>query len=179
MKKEDETKKELEGLSPFLAKIKSGQEDPFVVPKDYFKSLEDQLISEIPKNERITTPEVFPKVSWLDWFAQLILPKPQLALGFGVLVILIVGTVFWVNQDKGLTSTSLANAETAAPIDYEEIEQYVVDHIDEFGTDLLIEVLEADQESLLPNEEFESDEVEALFEELLDEVDLPDLESVL
>ncbi len=161
-------KEELAKLSPFLAKMKEQQKADFKVPEKYFQNLESDLI----KIAQGHLPEK--KNPWIDRlfeYLQLIF-QPRLAVGLATMVVLLIGAAFWsLNDSKKGPGNSLTE---------EEITTYVIHNIDEFETDLFIEAFGNELNiDLFSKESFDDQEVEQVYEDLLVEVELDDLEKLL
>ncbi len=166
----DNPKKELEELSPLLSKMK--QEHPgtgFTVPEGYFDALSAEILGKLPAEA--TIPPV-PQHSWRqkldEWLLSLF--QPRLALAFATVALLLTAA-WWA-----LRPASTADASLATVVSDEELLKYIQNNLDEFDLDLLTGLAESAHPSvpLLPEEE----NLDPLLEELLDELDPEQLETL-
>ena len=162
----DKNKNEGAELPKFLEKLK--EENPFIVPHNYFRELPDEILGQIKKEEMAASA----KLSWsarLKTYLQLLLlPRPVLAI---VTVALLIGGLFWWSQNQ--PETLLATAD----FDQEEILSYIQQNLDEFNeSDFYTD--DAAAADLL-QESFDDDDLIPLLEELIDEVDVETLEDIL
>lgn len=165
MDQKDKIKKELEDISPFLAKLK--KENPFEVPANYFERLPDQIMEQA----RLTRVERPPtKVFWLDRLTASLafMLRPQMAFALLCLVAFTwAGTYMWKSQTKTLASQE------------NYIEKYIADHIDEFDMEILAQSAfgqsERQENALLNDLEID----EGLMNEILDELEGADIEDLL
>jgi len=166
MKKKNEIKDELKGLSPFLSEIK--KENAFKVPKDYFKTLPDDVLKQVQVTSN-TTEQSTTQSSWLDWLIEniAVLFQPKYAVGFATALILIVASVyFFQNPTDDLDGSA-------------QLSEYVEENIDEFDVEMLWEasVFEGDENYIDETENdagFEED-----LEELINDLDDNELEMLL
>ena len=179
MEDKDSIRKELEELSPLLAKMKATQkEEGFQVPPQYFKSLEQELL-EIAKNQE-SKEQTKPVFHWLERLSDLanLIFQPRFAVGLATFTLLVLGGYFATNLMTSSNPGLVAESEIS--LTKEEITNYVLNNIEDFDTDLLLEVFGNDiNMEFLPMEEYENQEIENVFEELLEEVDIDELENLL
>lgn len=173
MNRKKEIRDELQELSPFLSSMKE-KEQPFTVPKDYFKQLPDEILAKV-QPEKMMQKET--QVSWLDRFVAelqwLLQPRPALALA--TVAILIMAGIFFFNN-----STPAVSDVQWADISEEEINAYVASNIEEFETDLLWQHSSLDADDELSTElEFDDEELDVIIDEIIDDLPLEDIEELL
>ncbi|MEN0006002.1 MAG: hypothetical protein AAF798_17765 [Bacteroidota bacterium] len=176
MDQQEEINKELNELSPFLAKLKK-EPDGFEVPHNYFKALPDEIMSRIEAEEQSSRSEA-PGFSWLQqWQAALQgLLQPQYAMALASVVLLLVATWWWFAPNSAMAEQE----NVFATLSEEEILNYIDDHIDTFGPELVTVVEQADQPTdLLPALPIEDAEAEEYLDEILNELDDAELEELL
>ena len=171
-KPKDEIREELKSLSPFLSKMKEeNAADGFSVPKNYFHNLRVEMLQQAKAEmEQEVAPPAKKSTIW-GWFYR---PQFRLAMGVG-LVLLVSWLVMRSYQNTGVEAGM-------ASLTYEEMNTYVQENLDEFDEDLLADYAAAnspDDWSFLSGEEVNQDDVDAIYEELLDDVDLSTLEELL
>ena len=162
---------ELKDIAPFLSEME--KKDGFQVPENYFNELSDKILAELDLSEKVVAPA--PRESNPSWWDQLleqisILFQPRVAVGFGVVLVLMV-SLFLFTNDGGEAQQGVLADVTA-----EEASQYILDHIDDFEEELLMEAL-ADVEGEVSLDEMNFDEAE--LNEYLDELTDSDLEELL
>ena len=169
MNREEDIRKELEEISPFLSRLK--KENPFEVPADYFENLPDQILEQVRPTAQPSTPVA--RESWLDQLlnslATLLQPRPALALVS--LALLVVAGIFLLrtNDPGQLAERTLA----------EEAKDYIASNIDEVDDELLMEMVfggEEQAEDILPDVLGED---ELLIDEVLDELEDVNIEDLL
>ncbi len=166
MNKKNEIKDELKNLSPFLSEIK--KKDSFKVPKNYFKSLPDNVLDQV----RITN-EASKSVTQANWLDRLIeniaiLFQPKYAVGFATVLILVVATVYL---------TQKPNNQIDGP--YQLISQYIEENIDEFDAEMLWEASVFEPGEVTNDEAFDDAILDEFFEEIIDDLDDSELEKLL
>lgn len=172
MENKDEIRKELEELSPFLSKMEK-KKGGFEVPANYFKQLPDLIMDRIQEEE---TPSysVAPTTNWLDQIIERIqlLLQPQYAMALASVAILIVASIFFFGQNDNLT-----NATTLAEVSDDEISSYVMNNVEEFEMDLLMEVM--DEEVLEAETENEPSGDENYLDDIIDDLSDEELEELM
>jgi hypothetical protein len=167
MKEIENLQKELENHSPFLAKMKRN-DSGFEVPKNYFKNLPDEIIGQLTTDNQPINSKKEAKTSWLtevlDNLAWLLQPRPAMAFT-SVLLLIFAGLFLLKTQKNTASSVSLAD------IPVEDLELYLSENIDEFDTETLVQ----SDENLFENGINSTDEMDAYFEEIIEETDLEDL----
>ena len=176
MKNRDEIKDELEGLSPFLWKQKE-KPDGFEVPKDYFKSLPDEVLKKMNVGQKV---EHTPKINWwenlMEYFQPLFQPKYTLAIASFTL--LMVAGIFYMKNDSTEPHTQQLLAEAILDqVPDDILQDYISNNIDDFDESILKEELTENSEDPLP--EFEINDPDELMDELIDELDISELEELL
>lgn len=146
MKHHKQIKEELEELSPFLNK-KLGDDTGFDVPANYFEQLSEDIFEKVALNplaEKVSdnmpvsiekSPSLLEEViHWLRW-----LLKPQYAIGFALMVGVILTTVYFLQSPT---------ADYSAELTVQELEEYIDNNIDQYSVDLILEVAMIDEETL-------------------------------
>lgn len=172
MENKDEIRKELEELSPFLSKMKKEKEG-FEVPANYFKQLPDLIMDRI-QEEEAPSYSTAPTTNWLDQIIERIqlLLQPQYAMALASVAILIVASIFFFGQND-----DLANATTLAEVSDDEISSYVMNNVEEFEMDLLMEVM--DEEVLEEELENESSGDDNYLDDIIDDLSDEELEELM
>jgi hypothetical protein len=172
MENKDEIRKELEELSPFLSKMKKEKEG-FEVPTNYFKQLPDLIMDRI-QEEEAPSYSTAPTTNWLDQIIERIqlLLQPQYAMALASVAILIVASIFFFGQND-----DLANATTLAEVSDDEISSYVMNNVEEFEMDLLMEVM--DEEVLEEELENESSGDDNYLDDIIDDLSDEELEELM
>lgn len=153
-----------ERLPDFLKEMRN--DNPFVTPHNYFKELPDQIMSRIQsENSRRQVPK---GQQLLSFFGRIFIPKPAWALA----TVIVVAGLFYINLPRPAVTMSFE--EEFSPND---IAQYVQNHIEEFdesdfyhldfeASDVLIETLDPE-------------EIDPIFDNLIDDIDLETLQRIL
>lgn len=173
MNRKEEIKKELEELSPNLAKLKKG--NPFRVPANYFEQLPDQIMEQAKWTRVEKSVEEVSAVSWLDRIksAFVFLLKPQVALA-ALGIVAITWTVIFTMNETEEGGMVLADQSIDAVTD-----AYVLDHIDEFEIeDLALLAFEEENPAAGMDDLMDIDEEEVI-DEILDGLEVEDIESFL
>jgi hypothetical protein len=169
MKNKDELRDELNELSPLLAK-RRGMDEGFKVPKDYFRSLPDEVLKKVrPETPPIVEPQRNGLAGLTEFLQNLFQPRYALAYA-SVAVLIAVGIYFFVNQP-------VADAPQIAEVETEALENYLEENIDAISTDLLEEQFAESGTESMPSLELEA--VEDYLDGSLDDIDLDDLEELL
>lgn len=180
MKGKNEIREELKKLSPFLLDMKDKGEG-FKVPKNYFKSLPDEVLKQIQETPNPVVAK--PKMNLLDECIFYIkwLMKPQRAMVLAAAVVLIIAGVFLFNDGAVSDENTLVSEETTIQLEelsMEELEAYVHNNIEEFGEEIFVEAGESlEKDPLIFDFDAEADD--AIINDLLDEMDLSDFEDIL
>ena len=168
---------ELREVAPSFAKME--KKEGFQVPEDYFSELPDKILTELNLSENTTKTDATPPAS-TAWWTQLIdsimiLMQPRLALGFAVVLVLLV-SVFLLTQGSENTSMSLV-------LSPEEAGQYIMENIDDFDEEMLFDALAEIEGEMnlmdLKEMNFEEAELDGLMEEIIDDLDDNTLEELL
>lgn len=174
MKNSEDVQKELQELSPFLAKLKEKQPS-LEVPENYFQALPDQIWEQIK-----LMPQPEQAKSQLGWWNRLltglqILLQPRVAIGLTTFVVLLVAGIFILKPDSSSDSKGLL-----AGLSGEEVTAYMSENLHEFDTDLLIEAASTYPDwSFLSGSEFNEEEIDQLLDEVLKDLDDETLEELL
>jgi hypothetical protein len=176
MKNRDELREELEEFSPFLKKMKD-KDEGFRVPKDYFKSLPDEVLNKIK-------PDVPTSRTWADELAVFVqrLLQPKYALALATAVVLVVAAVCIFDQHKNTEAQQPVADAMLEAISDEALQNYVSENIGEFDRELILETQYAGKDAkslpeLAPQPG--TDELEQYLDDIIDEIDLDDLEEML
>ncbi len=139
----DNINKELEGLSPKLAKLRKVGEVP-EVPKNLFHNMQQSVIQEL-KGE-VKTSTVPQKNPW--WKA---IFKPVPALAFATFLALVAAGIFF-NTEKATEQFAIED------ISEEEILAYIDSNIEDFESASLLEITE-DEDDLFIDSNYDDDEL--------------------
>ena len=177
MKNKDELRDELNELSPFLAKHEH-KDLGFRVPKDYFKSLPDEVM-------KLIREEAAPaKRSWLDDLTVLLqgLFQPRYALVLASVAVLVVAAVYVFKQQQPLGIVRPIAHIELKDISDEALFTYVSNNINDFDKDLIIETQGFEQQEkplqkITPKPDLQ--ELEQYIDDNLDDIDLNDLQETL
>ncbi len=175
MKNREEIKDELKELSPFLWEQK-GRPEGFEVPKDYFKSLPDEVLQKVNAGQQTV---IEPKEHWWDNLMEYLqsLFQPKYALAFAsVAILLIAGMVYMKKDDMQSPTPQLAEV-ILDQVPDDVLQDYISNNIDEFDESLLEEELTENSGEPLP--EFEINDPDELMDELIDDLDISELEDLL
>lgn len=164
-KEKDRIIEELQGLDSSLAKWKKEEKgDGFQVPEGYFAQLQQELKAKLEEPAPLENP------------AGKIVPMRRrrwLSIAASVLVLFAAGTFWWQTSSSSATSDP-SNSELA---------DYVQANLDDFELELLTKYVAVDEESgldILPTEDpLESEEMDQLIDDLMEEMDWSDLEELL
>jgi hypothetical protein len=162
---------ELEEIAPQLARLK-GVVPPVDIPDGYFDQLTEDVMQRIRTEEaagRRTAAETPRQPWWSDLVAMLYRPAYAMALAGVVILLVSVLVMRQTVQPEGPPELAMSD---------EDIHDYISYHIDEFDLGLLAEEITDRIEEvplLLEEDSLEDQELEDLFDELLDEVELDEL----
>lgn len=169
MSEKENIKTELEDLAPTLAKLKAENLGTgFQVPPNYFRQLTTDILAEVQPSSPV------PSVTWYDrlirQLSTLLQARPALALA-SVVVLILAG--MWFLRTNSLSSNDVPGL----ALNNEELEAYVLAHIEDFDTDLLIDIYTAEEEGKT-EEIMESPLLEENLDNLLLEMDEEEFESL-
>ena len=175
MKNKDEIRDELKDLSPFLWKQK-GKPEGFDVPKDYFKSLPDEVFAKLNEQPQAVVDE---KENWLDQLVKSLqcFFQPKYALAYATAALLLVAGFYFLNNSNDAGTQPIAAAELLTDMPDEVLDSYISENIDEFDETILAEQVADNIERPLNNLEIENED--ELMDELMDGLDVEDLEDLL
>lgn len=181
MSKKDEIRKELEGLSPLLSKMKEEGRQPFRVPEGYFKGLPGDVLRRARAEEGLVRgrrPSAAERSgmgfgAWLQW---LLLPRRAVGLAVALMLVVAGAFLFWPRLSGPLPEEALAGISDA------EAKAYVSENIGEFELELLLEasMVSADdvpEIEVLPG--VEEEDIGRYLDEVIEEMDLDELEELL
>lgn len=174
MKNQDDVKKELQELSPLLAKLKE-KEQPLEVPENYFDALPDQIWEQIKLMPQSECTQSQPA-----WWERIMiglqtLLQPRVAIGLATFAVLIVAGIFMLKPDAEDHSEDLF-----ASLSAEEVTAYMSQNIHEFDTDMLINAASAYPDmNIFMGAEFDDAEVDQLLDEVIKDLDDETLEELL
>lgn len=153
-----------------LNKLKE-QGDGFEVPVNYFTSLQNEVLEKIEADRSTTWKYKIQQV--LIWVDLRILSQPvyRLAILFGF----VLGISFLVFP------THTSSVAEANEIPKEDIQQYVLSHIEDFETDLISAFLEEPNLSsdFSIGKSQNNNELDTVLEDIIEDIDLEDLEDFL
>ena len=176
MKNREELREELDELSPFLKKMKD-RDDGFKAPKDYFKSLPDEVLKKI-------TQDMPAKRIWADGLAAFVQRfwQPKYALALATAAVLVVAAVCIFDENNNTEMQQPIAAAILNDISDEMLQNYVSNNIGDFDKELILETNYAGQDAkslpgIVPQPS--TDELEQYLDDNIDEIDLGDLEDLL
>lgn len=164
MQPDKDIKKELEQISPLLAKLKKEQTPP-ELPANFFNNLQVDVIQELrPEFEKSPATSVEKGIfeRFADW-----LRTPQVAMAFGVSLLLMGVGVFLMNQPDPDAQDPWAN------ISEESILNYLDENIDDFEAISLMEISE--EEEAIFDTELDDDLIDQYLEDNLNQIDESEL----
>lgn len=172
MKNQNEVQKELQELSPLLAKLKA-QAQKQEVPENYFQSLPNQVWEQIklqPAPERPTKPAGV----WERLMNALqILLQPRVAVSLATFAVLILVGIYFLKPEASVVPV---NNELTA----EDITSYIKDNIQEFDTDLLMKATaDLPSQSILSESNWSDEDIDLIMEEIIKDTDTKTLEDML
>lgn len=179
MNEKDKIRKELEGLSPLLLKMKEQGGRPFRVPEGYFEYLPGEVLRRARAEEGLIKdhpPATADSTGLLAWLQGWFTPRRAMALATVSLLVAAGIFLFWPQPLQPGPEEALAG------ISGEEAKAYVSDNIGEFGLDLLLEaaVVSADEVpemEVLPD--IGQEDIDQYLDELIEEMSLDELEELL
>jgi len=134
----DDINKELEGLSPKLAKLKKSTAVP-EVPKNLFHNMQQGVIQEL--NKDFEKSPVQHKEAWWKFIF-----KPIPSLAFASFLALVAVGIFFNNQP---VEEGFAIEEEVENLSEEEILAYIDSNIDDFESASLLEITDEEDEYLM------------------------------
>ena len=152
--------KELEGLSPELAKLRKSVKAP-EVPKNLFHNMQQSVIQELK-----TEVENSPASQKEPWWRFIFKPVPSLA--FATILALVAVGIFYNSS----TTNEQFVEETFITDDLsdEEILAYIDSNIEDFESTSLIEITE-DEDELFLDTNYDDDEVNDYLDSNFDNID--------
>lgn len=174
MKNQDDIQKELQELSPLLAKLKAKEQKP-EVPENYFQSLPNQVWEQIKLQPAPQRP-VAPPSAWERLLKGLqVLLQPRVVVSLATFAVLITAGIYFLNFGAN-TSKLTGNQELTA----EEITAYINDNLSQFDTEILMNATsDLSDNSILPASEFSEEEMDLMMEEIIKDLDTKALEEML
>ena len=169
MKNKEAIKKELEGLSPFLSK-ELKKETGFETPRNYFHNLQLDIMQQVREEiaeEKVTTSEKEPSVSWLHTLKSYLF-QPQYALAFSAIIAIVISTSLLLQPSEADCLSPLCD------LTMEEASQFIDDNIEDFSMDMILEVTANEEEplNLLDLlEGIENEEIDEYLEDMMEEED--------
>ncbi|MEM1119372.1 MAG: hypothetical protein AAGJ18_02930 [Bacteroidota bacterium] len=164
MKDLENINEELEGLSPFLAKMQQ-ESDGFKVPDNYFNYLTESVMEQV-KLEPQPTIIGAAKASKTPWYSFL---TNRVVVGSLATLAIILATVLLLDNQPTVD-------QSLAEVSSEEFSEYVSTHIEEFE---VTDFLEADLLGDISEIEFEAQEIDQYLKENIEELDAAILEQLL
>lgn len=173
MKPDKNIQEELENLSPFLAKMRKEEKNPFALPANYFDTLADNVLEQCGVEEKSIVKTQQPSI--LDTITNFIqsLFEPRYALAFAAIAVLIIASVSIFSTDTGgndSSSIALTNGET---------ESYIIANIDEFEEDLITDALAEANITDFSTLDIGDEDLELYLDDLLEDIDEEGLEELL
>lgn len=182
MKEKDHIREELEGLSPFLARIKEKGLQPPRAPEAYFQSLPDDVLRRIRAEEGLVREEApIARAGRRKglWRPVEFLMQHRYAAGLaGAAALVAVGLyLFWPDNPEAIPQPA-----AMASLSREEIAEYITTNIELFDISLLVEasgpgVDEAPNPDLFQG--VGDEELNRYLEQYLEETSLDELEDLL
>jgi hypothetical protein len=153
-----------ERLPDFLREMR--RDNPFVTPHNYFKELPDQIMARIQSDKsRKQIPKWQQLLPIIDWIFR---PKPAWAMA----TVIVVAGLLYVNLPNPVADVSF-NQEFSTT----DIAQYVQTHIDDFEeSDFYRQGFEA---SDILGESLSTEDIDPIFNDLIDDLDLETLQRIL
>ena len=179
MKDKKHLNEELKELSPWLLSMKE-QGDGFKVPADYFQNLQEEVL------QKVAQPKTALEASSATWLDELIeriqtvlQPRYRLAYAFAAMLVLVAAVLLLRNQ----TNTSAGvEAVVLEDVPSEELFDYINNHLDDFAPEDLLETHQASNEGLSLPELVpapDESEIEEYLDEIMHDIDVEDIESIL
>ncbi len=176
MKENANIREELLDISPKLAKMQ--RNNPYRVPVDYFESLEESVMNTLAQTQQTraaaeSTPSLLLRLQ--EFFEGLFAPSHRWQLA-GVTVAILTGIFFWLGQGNNEPTRQ----DLMATISPEEAMEYITVNIDEFD-EALLENYATEQAIDLddPIMDLDDDDVDALIDEIINEMDVDEFEDFL
>lgn len=169
MSEKENIKAELEDLAPTLAKLKAENTDSgFQVPPNYFRQLSADILTEVQASAPKPADYWYHRMS--RQLSSLLQVRPAFALA-SIILLILAGT--WFLRTDPLNRNDLPEL----ALNSEELEAYVLAHIEDYDTDLLIDIYTAEEEGKTA-ESTESPLLEENLDQLLLEMDEEEFESL-
>jgi hypothetical protein len=176
MKEHDKIMEELSGVSEKLTQLK-GAKEGFTVPKNYFKSLPDEVIGKIKAEQAPAQTET----GWVEKVKSilfgLIQPKPAFALAT-LLILVAMATVLFFRQDS---SRVMASADSQIQeIPDEALFTFVSNNIGDYDPELISTSKESNSgKELHKISEPSTEEMEQYLYESLEDIDIDEIKEIL
>ncbi len=169
MDNREDIRKELEEISPKLARLK--RDDGFRVPPEYFYKLQAEVMEKAGLSDHNTEKSLWEKLLLSISF----LLRPQLAAAFTVVLLLVASSYWFLRADKDHFADRFHQIPT------EDLALYLSDNADEIDEYLLYELAdgEEDLQKIIPVDRINDDELEQLFDEFIDDIELDELNDLL
>jgi hypothetical protein len=158
---------------------RQGKDEGFKVPKNYFKTLPDQVLEQIK-------PQPFPakQPNWLEELALFFqsLFQPRYAVAFASAAILLAAAYFCFLREKPVEPSQPVAEVKLEDIPDGAIQEYISNNIEDLDKDMILEKsLAAEEVKTLPNIAPKPDvkEMEQYLDENIEDIDLEDLEDML
>ena len=182
MTRKDDLQEELKKVSPFLADFRK-KGDGFSVPKNYFKTLPDEVLKQIGEDAIRAKPPAKQKGSWLDEMISAIqfLLQPKYAMAVASVLLLIVACIF-IFQRQNAPNPLAINVQKVPleEISFEEMDAYIAQNIDDFEEDLLVpDGFSEGETEAFSNLHLKDKEIENYLDDVIEEMDLSELEDIL
>ena len=169
MSEKENIKAELEDLAPTLAQLKAENTGTgFQVPPSYFRQLTTDILTEVQASAPKPSDRWYYRLN--RQLSILLQVRPAFALA-SIIVLILAG--MWFLRTDSLNSNDLPEL----ALNNEELEAYVLAHIEDFDTDLLIDIYTA-QEEEKTDESAEPPLLEENLDNLLLEMDEEEFESL-
>jgi hypothetical protein len=176
MKKDkDGVRKELEGLSPLLHRLKKGHPDmpSDQLPKGYFHRMQDKVMGQLREEERQHRSSKSSVFQWGEWLNQLF--SPRLVASLATVLVLVVAGLWWMNHSDDIHAGE--GDIVWSSLSQSEVDAYVNENLDDFDLDLIVRYTEDASSSLdlfLP-EQMEEEELDQYLDEIIDDLEIEDL----
>ena len=162
----EDFKKELENLSPNLAKLKAQQSaDKPELPANFFHNMQVEVLGKL-KEEMQPVGQVEKAKPTSSWWTFLL--KPQMSIVFATGLILVVAGIFWIDS-------TMVEKTAFAELSEEEILEYIDENIEEFDALSLTEITE---EEIDFENNLEEEEIDNFLEENIDQINDSDFENL-
>jgi hypothetical protein len=145
MNKKEDIKNELNEISPFLSDLNKDRKEGFSLPNNYFENFEDRLMSRIKEENALigSTKTDDSDISFISWLLKAVelLFTPKYAVPFATAVVLVV---FGFQFFGKAASVNMDEPSLIAQLSVEETNSFILNNIEDFSIDDIIELVEAD-----------------------------------